>query len=63
MSKLSKSVQIKKEDDTTFNKLLELQTLLKKESALKELFIKTGIETQKNIEKQCIEIYEKKWKF
>jgi len=60
MSKLSKSVQIKKEDDTTFNKLLELQTLLKKESALKELFIKTGIETQKNIEKQCIEIYEKK---
>ena len=58
---ISKSVQVKKvEDDTTFNKLLELQTLLKKESALKELFIKTGKETQKNIEDQCIEIYEKK---
>ena len=37
MSKLSKSVQIKKEDDTTFNKLLELQLLIKKESGLKEL--------------------------
>ena len=58
---ISKSVQVKKvEDDTTFNKLLELQTLLKKESALKELFIKTGKETQNNIEDQCIEIYEKK---
>ena len=47
-------------DDTTFNKLSELQTLLKKESALKELFIKAGIETQKNIEEQCVDIYEKK---
>ena len=50
----------KKNDDTTFNRLSELQTLLKKESAMKELFIKTGKETQKNIEDQCIEIYEKK---
>ena len=58
---ISKSFQPKKlEDDTTFNRLFELQTLLKKESALKELFIKTGIETQRNIENQCIEIYEKK---
>ena len=47
-------------DDTTFNRLSELQTLLKKESALKELFIKTGQETRKNIEEQCTEIYEKK---
>ena len=31
-------------------KILELQTLLKKESALKELFIKTGIETKKSID-------------
>ena len=50
----------KSNNDTTFNRLLELQTLLKKESALKELFIKTGKETQKNIENQCVEIYEKK---
>ena len=48
------------EDDTTFNRLVELQKLLKNESALKELFIKTGAETQKNIENQCIEIYKKK---
>ena len=48
------------EDDTTFNKLVELQKLLKNESALKELFIKTGVETKKNIEKQCVEIYKKK---
>ena len=49
-----------KEDDTTFNRLVELQKLLKNESALKELFIKTGVETKKNIEKQCEEIYKKK---
>ena len=62
MKSISKSVQVKKdiEDDTTFNKLLELQSLLKKESALKELFIKTCIETNKNIDKECIEIYKKK---
>ena len=46
---LYKSVIIKTniEDDTTFNRLVELQKLLKNESALKELFIKTGIETKK----------------
>jgi len=48
------------EDDITFNRLVELQKLLKNESALKELFIKTGVETKKNIEKQCVEIYKKK---
>ena len=62
MKNLSKSVQVKKnqDDDTTFNRLLELQTLLKKESALKELFINTGIETKKNIDKECVNIYKKK---
>ena len=43
-----------------FNYLVDLQALLKKESALKELFIKTSKETQKNIEDLCKEIYEKK---
>ena len=59
---LYKSVIIKTniEDDTTFNRLVELQKLLKNESALKELFIKTGKETKENVEKQCNEIYKKK---
>ena len=48
------------EDDTTFNRLFELQTLLKKESAMKDLFIKTGEETKKNINQQCIDIHKKK---
>ena len=34
----------KEEEDKTFNKLVELQILLKKESALKELFIRTSNE-------------------
>ena len=48
------------EDDTTFNRFLELQSLVKKESALKELFIKTGNEAKKRINEECIEIYKKK---
>ena len=63
MKNLSRSVLVKsgnKDDDTTFNRLLELQTLLKKESALKELFINTGIETKKNIDNECVNIYKKK---
>jgi hypothetical protein len=64
MKNLSRSVLVKsgnKDDDTTFNRLLELQTLLKKESALKELFIKTSNETLKSIENECREIYKKNW--
>ena len=47
-------------NELCFNRLLELQKLIKKESALKELFIKTGDETKKNIDQQCIEIYKEK---
>ena len=50
----------KEDKDIVFNRLKNLQTLLKKESALKELFIKTSNETKKNIEEQCREIYKKK---
>ena len=48
------------EDDRTFNELKELQKLVKKESAIKELFIKTKNETKKSIEGQCVDIYKKK---
>ena len=48
------------EDDTTFNKLKELQKLIKKESAIKELFIKMKNETKNSIEHQCVEVYKKK---
>ena len=55
------SLNSEKEDkDKVFNRLKDLQTLLKKESALRELFIKTSNETKKNIEEQCREIYKKK---
>ena len=37
------------DSNSAFEKLKEIQTLLKKESALKELFIKTSNETKKNI--------------
>ena len=47
------------DDDTTFNKLKNLQKLLKKESAVRELFLRMNDETQKSIEKQCIDIYKK----
>ena len=47
-------------ENDIFNKLKELQKLVKKESAIKELFIKTKNETKKSIEQQCIDIYQKK---
>ena len=46
--------------DKSFKRLQIIQKLLKKESALKELFIKTSSETLKSIEKECREIYKKK---
>ena len=56
------SQQMNKDTSETniFDELVDLQALLKKESALKELFIKTCKETQKNIEDLCVEIYKKK---
>jgi DNA repair exonuclease SbcCD ATPase subunit len=50
----------KPDDDITFNKLKELQKLLKKESAVKELFVRMKDETKKNIEKQFLEVLTKK---
>ena len=47
-------------NDKAFNRLRNLQILLKKEAALKELFIKTSSETKRNIEEQCRSIYKKK---
>ena len=47
-------------ETTTFNKLKDLQTLLKKESALKGLYSETGKNTQKDIETLCKEIFNKK---
>ena len=46
--------------ETTFNKLQNLQTLLKKESALKGLYSSTGKTTEKEINDLCQEIYQKK---
>ena len=46
--------------DLAFNRLRNLQALLKKESSLRELFNQTSNETRKNIETQCREIYKKK---
>ena len=56
----SEQNMIQTEDDTTFNKLKDLQKLLKKESAVKELFIKMKNETKLSIEHQCIDVYKKK---
>ena len=47
-------------ENKSFTRLQEIQKLLKKESALKELFIKTSNETLKSIENECREIYKKK---
>ena len=61
---INENIQInsekKPDDDTTFNKLKELQKLLKKESAMKELFVRMKDETKKNIEKQFLEVLQKK---
>ena len=46
--------------ETTFNKLKNLQILLKKESALKGLYSETGKNTQKDIETLCKDIFKKK---
>jgi hypothetical protein len=48
------------DDNSTFNDLKELQKLVKQESAIKELFIKTKNETKNSIERQCVDIYKKK---
>ena len=49
-----------KPDDTTFKRLKELQTLYKKESALKELFIQTSDKIKTNINDYSKDIYKKK---
>ena len=49
-----------KNSDKTFNRLKELQTLYKKESALKELFIQTSNKIKTNISQYSIDIYKKK---
>ena len=56
------SNEIKNEykSETTFHKLQNLQTLSKKESALKGLFAETEKNTQKDIENLCKEIYLKR---
>ena len=50
----------KLEDDTSFNRLKDLQKLLKKESAIKELFVRMKDETKASIERQCVDILKKK---
>ena len=47
-------------NDNCFKRLQEIQKLLKKESSLKELFIRRNTETLNSIEKECREIYTKK---
>ena len=54
----NKNEEIKQE--TTFNKLKNLQVLLKKESALKGLYFETGKNTEKDIETLSKEIFQKK---
>ena len=60
MININEKGQINKVKDLAFNRLRSLQSLLKKESALKELFIKTTSETIKTIEENCRQIYKKK---
>ena len=47
-------------DDKAFNRLKGLQTLYKKESSLKELFIQTSDKIKTNINQYCIDIFKKK---
>ena len=49
-----------KPDDKVFKRLKELQTLYKKESALKELFIQTSDKIKTNINDYSKDIYKKK---
>ena len=53
-------IKIENKNESTFNKLQNLQTLLKKESALKGLFAETEKNTQKDIEILCKDIYNKR---
>ena len=50
----------KTNNDKIFNVLKELQKLVKKESAVKELFIRMKNETKNSIERQCVDVYKKK---
>ena len=60
----NQTIEIKQnDDDKIFNKLKELQKLIKKESAVKELFLKMKNETKNSIERQCVDVYKKKSKF
>ena len=58
--KLGNSINEEIKRENTFNKLKNLQILLKKESALKGLYFETGKNTQKDIETLSKEIYQKK---
>ena len=51
---------LKQNNDKVFNRLKELQTLYKKESALKELFIQTSDKIKSNIDEYCKDRYKKK---
>ena len=51
---------VKEKNDRAFNALRDLQSLYKKESALKELFTQTSDKIKTKIDKYCIDIYKKK---
>ena len=55
-----KNVQEPIDNMKTFNKLLNIKKLVKKESALKELFINSKNDCENKIEAICQEIYSKK---
>ena len=55
-----KTEEPSKDKDKAFNRLKDLQALLKKEASLRELFTKTSEETKNKIETECRKIYEKK---
>ena len=59
-SKLNQLNKEQKEKDKAFNRLKDLQVLLKKEASLRELFTQTSDKTKNDIEKECRNIYEKK---
>ena len=63
MENVNKTDYIKNEEkdkETTFNKLKNIQILLKKESALKGLYTETIKNTQKEIETLCKDIFKNK---
>ena len=59
-SNLNQLNKEQKEKDKAFNRLKDLQVLLKKEASLRELFTQTSEKTKNDIEKECRNIYEKK---